>query len=441
MDEPPMMTSVVERRRDLLPELQLQRLLDMGAWLSFATWTIFAVLSWSTGDHRTGEIMFGVGIVGATSMLSGRRFGTDIGGTHLIVSLLGGLATVSATRGGVDPAVVQWFAVAPLAAMLGGRPRKALLWGALAVVSIIGLAIAQHSDVLPAVVPPSRYGGAASTVALVATILTMGVCFCRHREAAAARETALQHELFEAQRLDGLGRLAGAIAHDFNNLLSVIGTHGELAASEVSTDQERADDLEAVAAATRRGRQLTSELLGFASTADAGSNESLHPGEVVQQVARLLERVLPKNIRLTVALGRNVPSVLTSHRRLHQVLMNLCLNAKEAMPEGGELRLAVELFRGTPKGIAADRRNTRFARISVVDDGVGMTDRTRARVLDPLFTTKTQATGLGLTAVQRIVADSGGLLDISSTPATGSRFDVYLPALPEAEDAPALVHH
>lgn len=421
-----------ERRPHMeLPEPQLLRLLDMGALLQCAAWSLFATNAWVSGDHVIAGIMLAVGGVAASSMLTGRRLGSDLGGTHLVVALLGGLTAVSACRGGVDPAVAQWFAIAPLAAVLGGRPRKALAWGVVAVVAIAGLVVAQRVDLLPAVSPPTRFGGAASSLALVVTVLVMGASFSRHRAAAATREAELQHELFEAQKLDGLGRLAGAIAHDFNNVLSVVGTHAELAASEVSTAEERAEDLAAITAATRRGRQLTSELLAFASSSDHGSSESLQPAEIVQQLARLLERVLPKTIRLTVYTAPDVPCVLTSQQRLHQVLMNLCLAAKESMPRGGALRLTVEPFRGRPKGIVASSRDIRWARISVIEDGPATTPSSVAA----------GRRGVGITAVQQIVANGGGFLDLATAPAGGTRFDVYLPALPEAEDAATLVHH
>jgi signal transduction histidine kinase len=430
MDE--RMTKGVDHRAFAeLPEPQLQRMIVVGALVSCAAWWLFSINAWVNDLRGTAWIMLAAGGVAASSALTTRRFGSGLGGTHFVFALVLGLTTVSASRGGVDPSVTPWLAIAPLVSMLGGRPRKAMMWGIVAVIAIIGLLVAQRTNLLPPTSPPTRYGGAASSIALVVTVLMMGAWFFRLRAATAAREAELQHELFEAQKLDGLGRLAGAIAHDFNNVLAVVGSHAELAASDVSTDEERAEDLAAIAAATRRGRQLTQELLSLASTSDPRNSESLQPVEVVQQLARLLERVLPKNTAIVVHAAPGVPSVLQSPRRLQQVLLNLCLAARESMSAKGTLRLTVDAFRGKPKGVPAHCRDTRWARISVIDDGPARAPRGDVE----------KSLGIGLSAAQRIVTDGGGFLDLAPAHAGATRYDVYLPALPEAQDAPALVHH
>jgi signal transduction histidine kinase len=406
-------------------------LLRIGSSVAAVVWAGFAALAWSSGATSCALAMLVCSAATSLGPLVGRLAGSGVGGSYFVSLLIGGLTLTSVVRGGVEASVAQWFGIVPLISVLGARPRKAWLWGVLSVLALAALVIAEQQHWLGARATASRFGPALSSAALLGAIALLGAFFHRCRAQAFDRYASLQRELFQSQQLDGLGRLAGGIAHDFNNLLSVVSTRAELASSPSTTQAERDQDLEAIRAAAEQGVALTRDLVAFAGGNDGGSAESLQVRGVVRDVSRLLGRVLPRTIRLDLQLDSTAGQVMASHRRLHQVLMNLVLNAKEAMPDGGTIVIAVDAFKGRPPG-ASPRAHAvgEYVRIRVADEGTGMTEHTRRRVLEPFFTTKSRGTGLGLATVHRIVRDYGGVLDVQSTPGEGSIFDVYLAALP-----------
>lgn len=423
-------------RVDVLDDESMRTaLLRAGSIVAAATWAGFAALVGFGGAMDSAAVMLACAAATSVAPLVGRIAGSGVGGSYFVALLIVGLTATSLIRGGFEAAVAQWFAIVPLISVLGARPRKAWLWGALSVLALAAIVLAEQGHWLGARAPSTRFGGAASSAALLGVVALLGAFFHRRRAEAFDRHAALQRELFQSQQLDGLGRLAGGIAHDFNNLLSVVATRAELAASEGTSDAERTQDLEAIRAAAEQGVALTRDLVAFAGGNDGGSAESLDVRDVVRDVARLLGRVLPRTIRLVVEVDPSAGQVMASHRRIHQVLMNLVLNAKEAMPDGGVIRIGVDAFAGQPPG-ASPRTHAAgpYVRIRVADEGTGMTEHTRRRVLEPFFTTKSRGTGLGLATVHRIVRDYGGVLDVRSTLGEGSVFDVYLAELPRQDE-------
>ncbi|MBL8946469.1 MAG: hypothetical protein JNK45_25100 [Myxococcales bacterium] len=411
-----------------IEEAMRQRLLRLASIVAATIWAAFAVHGFALGWGAYGGVMLVCSFASGTSVVIARRAGSGMGGTYFSIVHLIGLTATSVCRGRLEPSVVLWCVILPLIAVLGGRPRKAVLWAVLSVVMVVGLAIAEPRGWLAAPVRQTTSGFMMSTVGLIVVVLVVGRFFDRHRVDSLARNARLQRELVHSQQLDALGRLAGGIAHDFNNLLSVILSRAELAIDGADVSDDRQSDLVAIREAGLQGAALTRDLLALASGSDCASLESLRPSSVVREVARLLGRVLPREIRLVTALEVRDAEVMASHRRLHQVLMNLCMNAKEAMPAGGTISVGVDNVtrQVTHRGAA------QFVRIRVRDDGMGMSERTRARVLEPFFTTKSRGTGLGLATVHRIVREAGGVLEIESAPGAGATFDVYLPAVPES---------
>ncbi|HZY87914.1 MAG TPA: PAS domain S-box protein [Gemmataceae bacterium] len=231
------------------------------------------------------------------------------------------------------------------------------------------------------------------------------------------RERLLEQELRRAQRLELVGRLAGGIAHDFNNLLNVVLSLADVARGRLPADSPAQQDLGHITTAGEEAARLAAQLLAFSK------QQRVVPRRVdVYRVARrtldLLRSTLPPNVRLDAEVGDGELFVHADETQLQQVLMNLCLNARDAMPEGGALR--VRVAPAPPEG----------ACLSVEDEGQGMTEQVQAQIFEPFFSTKEHGTGLGLAVVRQIVESFGGRVEVRSEPGRGSRFSVWLPSSP-----------
>jgi two-component system cell cycle sensor histidine kinase/response regulator CckA len=262
--------------------------------------------------------------------------------------------------------------------------------------------------------------GEVSAVVTIATDIT-------ERRRSAEERTELEHRLAQAQRLESVGQLAGGVAHDFNNLLSVILTCVGFAMRELPADHPVRDDVDEIGRAADRASALTRQLLMF-SRREVVKPEVIDVGGLARELERLLARTLSERVELRIVVGHDLVPVLADRARLEQVLVNLAVNARDAMPDGGTLSIAVD---GTPGGV----------RIRVVDDGVGMSEEVRERAFEPFFTTKApgEGTGLGLATVHGIVTDSGGTVELQSSPGRGTTVTILLPGCPEAAspaDAP-----
>jgi PAS domain S-box-containing protein len=243
----------------------------------------------------------------------------------------------------------------------------------------------------------------------------------------------LEARAFHAQRLESIGTLAGGIAHDLNNVLTPILMAANLLEKELPEAQRR-ELLTAIQTSAERGADMVRQLLSFAG-ANEGPRELLDLKPVVREVHKLLTHTLPKNIRIHVETAPDLRSTMGDPTQLAQILMNLCVNARDAMPQGGTLTVSAanaevseEQARLNPGARAGPH-----VLLTVTDTGCGMTAQVLAKVFEPFFTTKVQGrgTGLGLSTVSGIVRSHGGFVGVYSEPGKGSRFDVYLPA-PEA---------
>jgi PAS domain S-box-containing protein len=245
----------------------------------------------------------------------------------------------------------------------------------------------------------------------------------------------LEQQLQQAQKIEAVGQLAGGIAHDFNNILTVINNSAELAIDDLAPWHPVLEHLRAISDAGKRAAALTTQLLAF-SRQQPRQAQVLTLPHVVKGVEPMLRRLLGENISISVHHDQS-PAIVGDRAQLEQVLMNLAVNARDAMPRGGQLTIEtgrVEFGADTipPSGVAPGR----YAQLSVTDNGCGMDAWTRARVFEPFFTTKEpgKGTGLGLSTVYGIVKQNGGGLSLYSEPNQGSTFRVYLPeAAAEAE--------
>jgi two-component system cell cycle sensor histidine kinase/response regulator CckA len=231
------------------------------------------------------------------------------------------------------------------------------------------------------------------------------------------------------------GRLAGGIAHDFNNVLAVIGTGVSALETRNAPDAEFREDVDLIGQGVERGRLLARRLLRF-SRAPADAPGLIDLNQIVADGQSMLERILVGQAALVTEIAP-VPLVVRADRgEVEQILLNLVLNARDAMPAGGVIR--VSTVAAHPRNAAA---NASYAAFSVTDTGIGMDPPTKARIFEPFFTTKPPGlgTGLGLSTVKEIVRRAEGCIEVESTPGQGSKFTVYWPrALDTACAAPGL---
>jgi two-component system, cell cycle sensor histidine kinase and response regulator CckA len=236
----------------------------------------------------------------------------------------------------------------------------------------------------------------------------------------------LEQKLRQAQKLEAVGRLAGGIAHDFNNVLTVIQSYAEVLAFEMDDRDTSREEVDAIRAAADRATALARQLLAF-SRRDVIIPRDLDVHEVIRGMELILRRLMRQGVELRLSLRSEPLVVRVDSGQLEQVLMNLAINAVDAMPDGGTLTITTSALQGT-NGVEAC--------IRVEDTGTGMSAEVQERLFEPFFTTKPagRGTGLGLATTYAIVHEAGGRIEVVSAPGTGSRFDVILPASTESQD-------
>ncbi len=267
------------------------------------------------------------------------------------------------------------------------------------------------------------------------------------RDIAAWKETqeALRHSekrLRQAQRLEAVGQLAGGVAHDFNNLLTVIQGHHDLLIKDFHDQDPRRSRLEEIGKAAGKAASLTRQLLAFARRQRL-EPEVLNLNEVMSETAPILERLLPEDIRISFELDPDLGNVEADRGQLEQVLLNLVVNARDAMPRGGNLRIATagkDLRTGfeiyEPPVVPGH-----YVRLEVADDGFGIPEQLQTKIFEPFFTTKEvgEGTGMGLATVYGIIKQSKGYIWVESGDGEGTTFEILLPrsARTRAEQPPA----
>lgn len=237
-------------------------------------------------------------------------------------------------------------------------------------------------------------------------------------------------QLLRAQRLESIGILAGGIAHDLNNVLTPILMAAKLLGKE-SGETERQGLLSILQTGAERGADLVRQLLSFAGGLE-GEKRPLHLKHVIREIHALLVRTLPKSIQLQVSVAESLWQVAGDATQLSQVLMNLCINARDAMPDGGTLTIQADNAQVSERGARQHRDAVAgpYVAVVVADTGGGIPAEVMARIFDPFFTTKElgHGTGLGLPTVLGIVKGHQGFVDIETAAGQGTRFAVYLPA-------------
>jgi two-component system, cell cycle sensor histidine kinase and response regulator CckA len=248
---------------------------------------------------------------------------------------------------------------------------------------------------------------------------------------------SLEHQLRQSQKMEALGQLAGGVAHDFNNLLTAIVGYGRFAL-ELATNPAQRHDIEEIVKAAGRAAALTKQLLAF-SRRHMVETAVLDLNLLIVDMVTMLRRMIGEDIELATTLAAGLSNVRADRSQLEQVVMNLVINARDACGPGGRIRLvtkAVDVDGTTAARIPGLDRGA-YVTLSVVDNGSGMNEATKARLFEPFFTTKPrgQGTGLGLATVYGIVVQSGGAIQVESEFGRGSTFTVYLPRENEATQA------
>ncbi len=247
----------------------------------------------------------------------------------------------------------------------------------------------------------------------------------------------LEEQLRHSQKLEAVGQLAGGVAHDFNNLLMVIQAHNErLRGRLAASDPAHKDALE-IERAVARATALTQQLLAF-SRRQVLQLKAIDLNSVLTEVAKMLDRLIPASIELKILPAASPNRIKADPGQIEQVILNLAVNARDAMPQGGRLAIEtrnVELLE-TYAGSHARIPPGKYVVLSVLDNGVGMNSDIQARIFEPFFTTKKpgKGTGLGLAIVHGVVKQTGGWITARSEPERGTAFDIYFPQVP-VEDA------
>jgi signal transduction histidine kinase/CheY-like chemotaxis protein len=245
-------------------------------------------------------------------------------------------------------------------------------------------------------------------------------------------------KLRQAQKLEAIGRLAGGVAHDFNNILTAILGYGELVLAQCDASDPRHEDVNEILKAAARAASLTRQLLAF-SRREVMVPQVLALDSVIAGMEQMLRRLIGEDIRVTRTTDGTVALVRADSGQIERVLLNLAVNARDAMPTGGSMEIAVAA--ATVDAAFASRHPLLapgpYVRLSVADTGCGMTEEVRAHMFEPFFTTKEEGhgTGLGLATVYGIVEQSGGAIEVDSEEGRGTTFHVYLPRVEDRREA------
>jgi CheY-like chemotaxis protein/phage host-nuclease inhibitor protein Gam len=229
--------------------------------------------------------------------------------------------------------------------------------------------------------------------------------------------------------MESIGTLAGGIAHDFNNLLGIITGYTEKLKTIPLSEADRLNSIHAIEVAASRGAGLVRQILTFARKTEI-SLEAAQVNDIVRELSRMISVTFPKTIVISLKLDPSMAPLLVDANQLQQSLLNLCVNARDAMPQGGTLTLETSMTEGAKLSKRFPEAEMRpYASVSVTDTGIGMDETTRARVFEPFFSTKglDRGTGLGLAVVYGIVNNHKGHIEVESLPGKGSTFRIFLP--------------
>ena len=250
----------------------------------------------------------------------------------------------------------------------------------------------------------------------------------------------LEEQFLQAQKMEAVGRLSGGVAHDFNNILMIIIGYGDLLKEQLGSDERQRRMIDEILKAANRAASLTHQLLAF-SRKQILMPKVVDLNNVLADLGKMLPRLIGEDIDLEIVPGNGLGRVMADASQMQQVVMNLVVNARDAMPDGGRLTIETanaEWDEKSGRKYGIEAKPGSFVLLSVADNGIGMDRETRAHLFEPFFTTKSvdKGTGLGLSIVYGVVKQSGGFIWVDSEPGQGTTFKIYLPRI-EAEETNA----
>ncbi len=244
----------------------------------------------------------------------------------------------------------------------------------------------------------------------------------------------LQKQLLQTQKLESVGTLAGGVAHDFNNILTVIMGLSEMLLKQTDEENIRYSHLENIHNSSKRAARLTKQLLLFSRKQDM-ELEVVNINEIIESLHKMLNRLIDENISMHLDFGENIWQIKADSNQMEQVITNLVVNARDAMPDGGELTIYTKnaIINKEKAKNMPDLKAGKYIRLSVKDTGMGIDEEIKDKIFDPFFTTKgrTEGTGMGLSVVHGIIKEHGGLINVFSEDGKGTAFNIYLPAIKE----------
>jgi PAS domain S-box-containing protein len=241
----------------------------------------------------------------------------------------------------------------------------------------------------------------------------------------------IEAQFMRAQRMESIGTLAGGVAHDLNNILSPIMMAIEILKS-TANDRQSQSILRTIEVSARRGADIVRQVLSFARGIE-GSRVEIQPRHLLMEIETIIKNTFPKNISLRFTIPTNLSSILGDPTQVHQIVLNLCVNARDAMPDGGTLEIDVDdcVLDENHSSMAIPAKAGRYVHIAITDSGTGIPREIIERIFEPFFTTKDieKGTGLGLSTVMAIIKSHDGNISVSSEPGKGTTFNVYLPSM------------
>jgi len=332
-----------------------------------------------------------------------RRTSTGFAGNALALVAFLSLGVTSFLRGGLVFPVFSWNLAIPLAAAIMGRSRTTVVWSLLiAVQGALLLAVGQP-------VAPSQYG-IVSVFGLLGVIVTAGVVLDDRERQHVNEQRMLREELLNRQRLESIGLLAAGVAHDLNNVLTVIRTHAALGQEE--SEAGSTDDFGAIVDATDRGVQLTGSLLGLGKGKSSASSSDVT--ERIESLSRVFEVVLHSGVEVASLLEDGLPIAAMGPHHVEHVVVNLVVNAGDAMPDGGSIEVSTgHVIVTDPATVDVDIEPGEYVVIGVNDHGHGIAPDELKTIFEPSFTTKENGTGIGLASVRATLSAHGGGIHVS----------------------------
>jgi PAS domain S-box-containing protein len=267
-------------------------------------------------------------------------------------------------------------------------------------------------------------------------IIATGIDISEQVEAEQIR-SELEDQLRHAQKMESIGRLAGGVAHDFNNQLTAMMGYASLALRRIDEDNPARKDMEVILSSAEQASQLTRQLLAFARR-QAIEPVVVNLNKLITDVNKMLSRLIGENIELAILLSESLGKIKADPNQLEQILLNLAINARDAMPNGGKLTIKTANVKLNHNVAYLDIKPGNYVRLTVSDTGIGMSDEVKSKIFEPFFTTKPvgQGTGLGLATCFGIIKQNEGHIRVESQPGEGTSFIIDLPCLETTDDIP-----